>query len=1381
MAEGGKDHRKKKSGRKADKRKAAETKKKGDDGGNNDAARKQNPKAFIFKSRGKAKIQRARTAEKDQRRMHVPAVEKNVEEPPPFTILVQGPPGVGKSTLIKCLIKHYTRQDVRDAKGPVTVVAGKTRRLTFIECPQDLNGMIDAAKYADLVLLLIDGAFGFEMETFEFLNILQVHGFPKVMGVLTHLDGFKDVKALKKTKKALKHRFWSEIYPGAKLFYLSGIKNGKYLHREVHNLARFVSVMKFRPLQWRQSHPFLLADRVEDVTPAEAVRQNPRCDRDISLYGYIRGTNWKEGVTAHIAGVGDFKVTEAVALPDPCPLPGQMKRRTLNEKERLIYAPMSDIGGLLYDKDAMYIDIPDWKMQFSHASVLGNRGNSGTSNGDVDAGEGEAMVRGLQGTKMAVDEKIKASRIQLFAGGKAVSHADVDGWEASARKKENGGFISEENEDSESSDDEEEGEEESGDGGGSSDDEDGDADADGVNRRKGQGPEEHQVVHSSDGRVRRRAIFPGGSAAAAGVDEDEDEEKNEHGGQKSRKEEKLRYDDDSEEDKESSEDGEDSEDSESESESHSEEDEGLGGAAKWKGAMLQRASALFSARAADLQEYIYGTRATADENNARGRGEYEDGSEDDDDDDELFRPKKGRNSSFRGNNGNNADKGKDDDVFNSIDAADCSRADVSSGLLTKWAEPDAAEELRNRFVTGDWDAGAARAAARPGEDSESDDGGGDDKLDGEDEVFGDFEDLETGEKFAGSSDPATRAAAAAIKAAEVEEDLAAKRAAKKAAFNAEYDESGGAKGIKDALSPEAAAAAAVVGGKGGKRGKSNLAGEDDDEETYYDAMKRDMSERAERTKTAMDALDPVQRVIMEGHRPGAYVRLRFTGIPCELMENFDPRQPILIGGLGRGEETPGYMQLRLKRHRWFPKILKNRDPLIFSIGWRRFQSLPVFAIKDNNERHRMLKYSPEHMHCLAAIYGPLAPPGTGILAIQKTTSGVSHWRVAATGVVLQLDASLKVVKKLKLVGTPFKIHRHTAFVNGMFNSQLEAAKFEGASIRTVSGIRGTIKKAVRVGTQSGARDGAYRATFEDKPLLSDVVFLRAWVEVDIPKFSTPVTNLLAPPNVEGVKRKPKPFSKNRPKPEEDTNGGDEPYVLENGVPRIAAPLVEELDRKYLPAFKFNGAKAGYVFTTGKQGLGYYEDLGRLERSKGTPAAAAAKTGAISGDGADASQEQQNEVGIKDSGWVGMRSVADLRREASVGAPRNSDSLYKPIERKKRVFNPLRVPTTLQAALPFKTKPKLEAKRKRKSLEQRRAVVVEPEERKAMSLVAQLNAIRNAKAVGRRDQKARHAVKQAKAAVAEEEWRAAYNKEERKKRYVERGHAEKKKAKRARGD
>ncbi len=53
---------------------------------------------------------------------------------------------------------------------------------------------------------------------------------------------------------------------------------------------------------------------------------------------------------------------EVDALTDPCPLPSTLKKRGLNERERVLYAPMADVGGLLYDKDAVYIDIPDWKV-----------------------------------------------------------------------------------------------------------------------------------------------------------------------------------------------------------------------------------------------------------------------------------------------------------------------------------------------------------------------------------------------------------------------------------------------------------------------------------------------------------------------------------------------------------------------------------------------------------------------------------------------------------------------------------------------------------------------------------------------------------------------------------------------------------------------------------------------------------------------------------------------------------------------------------------------------------------------------------------------------------------------------------------------------------
>jgi len=162
-------------------------------------------------------------------------------------------------------------------------------------------------------------------ETFEFLNILQVHGFPKVLGILTHLDQFKQKKALTKTKKRLKQRFWTEIYQGAKLFYLSGLMHGRYPKREVLNLARFISVQKFRPLAWRNSHPYILADRVEDITDPEKIRVNPKTDRRVCFYGYVHGTNFRPSVKVHIPGCGDFRIDSLSALPDPCPRPEKRK------------------------------------------------------------------------------------------------------------------------------------------------------------------------------------------------------------------------------------------------------------------------------------------------------------------------------------------------------------------------------------------------------------------------------------------------------------------------------------------------------------------------------------------------------------------------------------------------------------------------------------------------------------------------------------------------------------------------------------------------------------------------------------------------------------------------------------------------------------------------------------------------------------------------------------------------------------------------------------------------------------------------------------------------------------------------------------------------
>ena len=108
--------------------------------------------------------------------------------------------------------------------------------------------------------------------------------------------------------------------------------------------------------------------------------------------------------------------------------------------------------------------------------------------------------------------------------------------------------------------------------------------------------------------------------------------------------------------------------------------------------------------------------------------------------------------------------------------------------------------------------------------------------------------------------------------------------------------------------------------------------------------------------------------------------------------------------------------------------------------------------------------------------------------------------------MLNVDESTEIVKKLKLTGHPYKIFRNTAFIRDMFSSAIEIAKFEGASIKTVSGVRGQIKRAL------SKPEGHFRATFEDKILMSDIVFLRAWYPVKPHRFYNPVTNLLdAPP------------------------------------------------------------------------------------------------------------------------------------------------------------------------------------------------------------------------------------------------------------------------------
>ena len=66
--------------------------------------------------------------------------------------------------------------------------------------------------------------------------------------------------------------------------------------------------------------------------------------------------------------------------------------------------------------------------------------------------------------------------------------------------------------------------------------------------------------------------------------------------------------------------------------------------------------------------------------------------------------------------------------------------------------------------------------------------------------------------------------------------------------------------------------------------------------------------------------------------------------------------------------------------------------------------------------------------------------------LQFTSADTPGFRVTATGLMLDVDHSNKIFRKLKLTGVPYKNFKNTAFIKDMFSSALEVAIFEVANV-----------------------------------------------------------------------------------------------------------------------------------------------------------------------------------------------------------------------------------------------------------------------------------------------------------------------------------------------
>ncbi len=175
--------------------------------------------------------------------------------------------------------------------------------------------------------------------------------------------------------------------------------------------------MKFKELGYRANHSFVIADRIEDMTKPDLIRKNEKCDRDLCFYGYVRGCAMKKSACIHIPGSGDYMIHDISFLSDPCPLPTSEKKRTLDDRDRLVYAPFSGVGGLTYDKDAVYIELGG-----SHSFNVDNNNKQDKQKWTP----GKQYFENIIKSKKTIDSKLAESKMKIFSGGQSLESIQED-------------------------------------------------------------------------------------------------------------------------------------------------------------------------------------------------------------------------------------------------------------------------------------------------------------------------------------------------------------------------------------------------------------------------------------------------------------------------------------------------------------------------------------------------------------------------------------------------------------------------------------------------------------------------------------------------------------------------------------------------------------------------------------------------------------------------------------------------------------------------------------------------------------------------------------------------------------------------------------------
>eukprot|EP01116_Phalansterium_solitarium_P025551 TRINITY_DN9827_c0_g1_i1.p1 TRINITY_DN9827_c0_g1~~TRINITY_DN9827_c0_g1_i1.p1 ORF type:complete len:868 (+),score=304.71 TRINITY_DN9827_c0_g1_i1:66-2669(+) len=196
------------------------------------------------------------------------------------------------------------------ATSATVVLPAWKQRVTLIRAPEDLNGILDLCKVADVLLCVVSGQ-GLSARGERVVSSIKAQGLPTVIGVMQGLKNITNAKLQKQARKDLAQEFETRFADDTRAVALDG-------PQDVTQLIRFMANTRLRAVPWRDARPYVLADRVS-FAPTDAA--NPQSAGTLAVSGYLRGGRpLSVNGLVHIPDFGDFQLKQVDEMSDPNPL-----------------------------------------------------------------------------------------------------------------------------------------------------------------------------------------------------------------------------------------------------------------------------------------------------------------------------------------------------------------------------------------------------------------------------------------------------------------------------------------------------------------------------------------------------------------------------------------------------------------------------------------------------------------------------------------------------------------------------------------------------------------------------------------------------------------------------------------------------------------------------------------------------------------------------------------------------------------------------------------------------------------------------------------------------------------------------------------------------